>query len=112
MRQCGTLLSTHPAAVASEAHGLIGAANLGATALTALLIDIEELSRAGQTPGADTLARLSAESRGDSEAVAALRGGAASAMGRAGVAENQCSAEHAQVAAKLKPGRPPADTGR
>lgn len=72
----------HHSALTSEAHRLKGAAaNLGARALTALLVDIEELGRAGQTPGPDTLARLETESQRYRAAVAALRDGTASRRG-------------------------------
>lgn len=66
------------AAVVEGAHRLRGAAsNLGATALTALFLELEELGPSGQLIGRDAFARVDAEHQRYREAVAALRGGSA-----------------------------------
>jgi HPt (histidine-containing phosphotransfer) domain-containing protein len=65
-------------AVAREAHRLRGAAgNVGATALTALFLELEDLGRSGQIPGPEALARVDAEHQRYRDGVAALRGGSA-----------------------------------
>lgn len=66
------------AAVASEAHRLSGAAgNIGATALAALLLELDDLGQSGRVPGGEALARVDAEHRRYRDAVAALRRAAA-----------------------------------
>jgi two-component system sensor histidine kinase/response regulator len=63
------------AAVLRQAHALRGAAgNLGADALSAVLVELEELARGELMSGAAVLARLDAEQQRYRDAVAALRG--------------------------------------